>query len=307
MALMKDGIEKNGTFWDIPLLKIDESYSSLRLIHPRADASMVESIRKFGQLSPVVVGPGQKGRYELIDGFKRFRALKQLEFEHVTAKLLEVNIRALKAAMICLNWKKGSISDLEEAMVIHSLYHDDGLTQVEIAALLGRHKSWVCRRFSLIERLCNEVLDHIRLGLIKTSIGRELARLPRGNQQTALATILKYRLCSRETARFVSLLLQRPRWDRETILRFPEEILSDRCPDRPRNYGLSRIADPIQRRLINIDRCFLSISKHYKADLFSQFTREDRRQIWIIVQRIELAFNHLKNTMHESAPPPEQI
>jgi ParB/RepB/Spo0J family partition protein len=137
MAIMKEGIEKNGTFLDIPLSEIGESYSSLRLIHPQVDASMLESIRKFGQLSPVVVGLGQEGRYELIDGFKRLRALKQLGFEHVTAKVLEVSIRALKAAMICLNWKKGSISDLEEAMVVHSLYHDDGLTQVEIATLLA--------------------------------------------------------------------------------------------------------------------------------------------------------------------------
>jgi len=300
MAVMKEGVEKNGIFLDIPLSKIGESYSSLRLIHPQADTSMVESIYKFGQLSPVVVGLGQEDRYELIDGFKRLRALKQLGFEHVTAKLLEVSIRALKAAMICLNWKKGSISDLEEAMVIHSLYHDDDLTQVEIATLLGRHKSWVCRRFSLIERLCNEVLDHIRLGLIKTSIGRELARLPRGNQQTALSTILKYRLCSRETARFVSILLQQPRWAREKILRFPEEILSDRCPDRPRNYGLSRNAIPLHEKLMDIDQLFLKMSDTLSAEVFSKFTREDWRQISSMVQRIEKSFNHIKSMLNES-------
>lgn len=300
MAIMKEGVEKNGTFLDIPLSEIGESYSSLRLIHPQADTSMVESIRKFGQLSPVVVGLGQEGRYELIDGFKRLRALKQLGFEHVTAKVLEVSIRALKAAMICLNWKKGSISDLEEAMVVHSLYHDDGLTQVEIATLLGRHKSWVCRRFSLIERLCNEALDHIRLGLIKTSIGRELARLPRGNQQTALSTVLKYRLCSRETARFVSILLQQPRWGREKILRFPEEILSDRCPDRPRNYGLSRIAIPLHEKLMDIERLFLTISDTLSTDVFSKFSNEDWRQILSTVQRIEKSFNHIKSMLNES-------
>ena len=44
-------------------------------------------------------------------------------------------------------------------------------------------KAWVSRRISLIERLCEEVIEHIRLGLCSASIGRELARLPRGNQE----------------------------------------------------------------------------------------------------------------------------
>jgi ParB family chromosome partitioning protein len=141
---MKEGVKGNGAFLDIPLSEIGESYARLRLIHPQADSSMVESIAKFGQLCPVVVALAETGRYELVDGFKRFRALKQLGFERVTAKALEVSVHALKAAMICLNWKRGSISDVEEAMVIHSLCRDDGLTQLEIATLLGRHKTQLC-------------------------------------------------------------------------------------------------------------------------------------------------------------------
>src|SRR4030042_5358603 len=187
-------ISVEGPFLEIPLSEIGESYGRLRLIHPQADARMVDSLRQFGQVFPVVVTE----RYELIDGFKRVRALRRLGVERVTAKVLEVNVHALKAAMLDLNWIRGSVSDLEEGLVVHSLCREDGLSQVEVAILLGRHKSWVCRRLSLIERLGDEALEHIRLGLIPTRIGRELCRLPRGNQQAALRTILKYRLCSRE-------------------------------------------------------------------------------------------------------------
>ena len=45
---------------------------------------------------------------------------------------------------------------MEEALVVHSLFHEDTLSQIEIATLLGRHKSWVCRRIALIDRLCDE-------------------------------------------------------------------------------------------------------------------------------------------------------
>jgi hypothetical protein len=35
-----------------------------------------------------------------------------------------------------------------------TLIREDGLSQAEVAELLGHHKSWVCRRLALLERLC---------------------------------------------------------------------------------------------------------------------------------------------------------
>lgn len=56
------------TFLEIPLSEIGQSYARLRLIHPQAEARMVVSLGKFGQMFPVVVT--KRERYELIDGFK---------------------------------------------------------------------------------------------------------------------------------------------------------------------------------------------------------------------------------------------
>ena len=148
--------------------------------------------------------------HELIDGFKRVRALRQLGAERVTARVLEVHVHALKAAMLDLNRIRGAVCELEEGLVVHSLCREDGLSQVEVAALLGRHKSWVCRRLSLMERLCDEALEHIRLGLIGK--GHRPGTVPGCHVATRKRpwTILKHRLSCRETARLVSLLLARP-------------------------------------------------------------------------------------------------
>jgi ParB/RepB/Spo0J family partition protein len=267
------------SFLEIPLSEIGESYGRLRLIHPQADAGMVDSLRQFGQIFPiVVVALGE--RYELVDGFKRLRALKHLGYERVKARVVDLGVHALKAAMIALNRRKGAISDLEEGMVVHSLCHEDGLSQVEVALLLGRHKSWVCRRLSLIERLCDEALEHIRLGLIPTSIGRELCRLPRGNQQAALGTILKYRLCSRESARLVSVLLQRPRWGWPNLLNFPIEILSERVPEGPRRRKtFLPMADHLMEKLLDVKERLLSIADQYAEEALL----ERETQEWIPV------------------------
>ena len=283
-------LEGKGSVVEIALSEIGESYGRLRFIHPQADARMVDSLRHFGQVFPVVVTE----HYELIDGFKRVRALRHLGVERVTARVLDVPAHALKAAMLDLNWHRGTISDLEEGMVVHSLCREDGLSQVEVATLVGRHKSWVCRRLSLIERLCDEALEHIRLGLIGKSIGRELARLPRGNQPGALRTVLRYRFCSRESARLVSLLLARPRWDGESLLNFPIEILSERNPSRPRGWTPPPTADLLEEKLLDVKRRFSSIAGQYAEEVLRQFTREQWEPIGSAVEGIEKTFRGFK-------------
>src|SRR4030042_448073 len=162
---------------DISLSKIRDVYGQFRIVNPASDFGMLKSMEKYGQLSPVVVCKAKNDEYELIDGFKRFRAARKLNKECIKARVLNIGPHAGKAAILQLNWAGKSINDMEEAMVVHSLFRDDGLQQVEIAALLGRHKTWVCRRISLIEQLSDEVKESIKLGLIKVSAGWKLAQL----------------------------------------------------------------------------------------------------------------------------------
>jgi ParB-like chromosome segregation protein Spo0J len=283
---------------EMALSEIGESYGSLRLIDPKSEARMVDSLRQFGQVFPVVVTEG----YELIDGFKRVRALRQLGEERVKARVLALGVHALKAAMLDLNWKRGSICDLEEGMVVRSLCREDGLSQVEVATLLGRHKSWVCRRLSLIERLCDEALEHIRVGLIGKSIGRELARLPRGNQPRALHSILKHRFCSRESARLVSLLLERPRWEGESLLNFPIEILSGRTPRRPSagRWRQPPTADLLLDKLLEVKRRLSSISGQYPAERLRRFTKQEWGTLCPTVEGIDKTFQAFKTLIDET-------
>lgn len=287
---------KDDGLLELALTEVGESYGHLRLIHPASDRAMVDSVRRYGQLSPVVVAPSMEGGYELVDGFKRFRACQKLGIASLKATVLGGGSRALKAAMIQLNWKARSMGKIEEAMVLHSLVHDDGLTQLEIAALLGRHKSWVSRRISLVERLCEELLEQMRLGLVSATLGRELARLPRGNQQAALATIQKYHFTTRESARLVSTLLERPRWEGEAILRFPHEILDDRNPPRPREKAIGTATRPVLERLMTIERSALWISKRLERSPLSQ---TDRLSLASVVGSIDQTVARIKTQVGE--------
>ncbi len=80
-----------------------------------------------------------------------------------------------KAAIHGLNQTGSRPREWEEAWIVHALVREDGMTQVEVAELLGRHKSWVCRRLALVEKLTNEAREDLRLGLLSTTAARALS------------------------------------------------------------------------------------------------------------------------------------
>ena len=207
--------------------EIGEYYGRYRLHVPEAERAMARSLKRYGQLSPVVVCQRQEG-YELIDGFKRLGAARSLAgIEHLSARLLEADERSAKAAIYGLNRAGGRTRELEEAWIIHALVREDGMSQEEEAELLGRHKSWVCRRLALIERLGPKARDDLRVGLLSPTSARQMVRLPQGNQAEVLDAVRREALSGAELAGVVDLWLGcADRSQQQYILVHPREALS---------------------------------------------------------------------------------
>lgn len=191
---------------EVPLVELDERLARYRLRSQQAELRVAKSLQQYGQLAPVIVcASGQD--LVLIDGFKRLRAARQLKgFDRLRARRLDVDQAGAKAAIYRLNLLGGRPQQLEEAWIVHALVRDDGLSQVDAARLLGRHKSWVCRRLALLEQLSPEALGQLRLGLLSVSLARQLVRLPVGNQNEALQAASDASLTSVELRGVVDLL-----------------------------------------------------------------------------------------------------
>jgi ParB-like chromosome segregation protein Spo0J len=267
----------------IPITRIGERFAPLRIVEPRAERMMLHSMQKFGQLTPVVTCRIVSGAHELLDGFKRLRAGRQLGFPELTVRPLDVSLRACKAAMLQLNRIGRSISGMEEALVVHSLYHEDGLSQVEIGVLIGRHKSWVCRRLSLIERLSDEVQQSIRLGLLPSSFGAELVKLQRCNQDLLLASIRKHRLTWRETRKVAIALANSPSWEHDGILRDPRWVViapdEGALVDPQDEKGLSFKARQIQQRLLSLDKVCIEVAGLFSCTELGQFETDEQKRL----------------------------
>jgi len=200
------------------LERLDERLQRYRLAQPKLEKSMAQSLQRYGQISPVVVCLHDE-EIVLIDGFKRLRAARSLRgVTSLMARRMDVDESSAKAAIYNLNCVVGRPAELEESWIVHALVREDGLSQVEAAKLLGRHKSWVNRRLAMLERLCEAAQEELRLGLLTPAIARQLTRLPRGNQAQALTTAREASLTSRELSGVVDLLLSSSTQEQTTFV-----------------------------------------------------------------------------------------
>ena len=221
---MKDWPE--GEIRWIGLDAIGERYRRYRLPDAAAETAMAGSLGRYGQLSPVAVCLREE-RPEVLDGFKRVAASRALPaVTSLQARLVMVDEPTAKAMILGLNGIGGRMKELEEAWIVQALVREDGLTQLQVAELLQRHKSWVCRRLALLERLSEECREDLRLGLLSPTMARQLTRLPAGNQAEVVAAARREHLTATEVHGVVDLTVActgRPQ--AEFILREPRRAL----------------------------------------------------------------------------------
>jgi len=191
----------------LDLEAFDERFRRYRLICEADQKQMAASLLRDGQLSPVVVCQLDQAQV-LVDGFKRLAAARTLRgFSTLATRCLQADRQHAKAAIYRLNLVGRAPQELEEAWIVQALVQEEGLSQVAVASLLGRHKSWVCRRLALLEKLCEEARNDLELGLLSPTAARQFVRLPRGNQTEALEAARRASLSSRELQTVVDLLL----------------------------------------------------------------------------------------------------
>ncbi|MFN0052355.1 MAG: ParB/RepB/Spo0J family partition protein, partial [Planctomycetales bacterium] len=235
-----------------------ERYRRYRLPDEAAEAMLLRSLRRYGQMSPIVVCL-REDVPEVLDGFKRVTAARQdSQWTTLSARLLAADERTAKGAIYGLNQTARPTRELEGAWIVQALVRDDGLTQIETAELLGRHKSWVCRRLTLLEsrRAGNEtVRDELRVGLLGPTAARSLVQLPAGNQIEVLNCARRDGLTTAELCGVAQLVRDAgSRAQVEYVLEKPRQALaaSHAGPRTEYDPRLSEAGNRIARQLAHL-------------------------------------------------------
>lgn len=278
----------NGVVRPIAFDWLGQKYRRYRLADPPAEDAMAGSLRRWGQLSPVVACVRDE-ELELLDGFKRLAAAQQVAgLTSLSVRVLAVDERMAKAAILGLNHAHHGARELEEAWIVQALVRDDGLTQVEAAQLLGKHKSWVCRRLALLEKLSPSVKDDLRLGLLGPTLARQLVRLPVGNQEAVLALTRRESLTAREVSGVIDLLQGAGEEQAAFVLTRPREALrqTQGMPTALRDPRLSRAGNWLVRQLTQASESLVRLEHWLRTPGQRELTARDREVVEPVLMRL---------------------
>jgi ParB-like chromosome segregation protein Spo0J len=195
------------------------------------------------------------------------------------------------------------MTDMEEALVVRSLCREHGLAQTEVGELLGRHKSWVCRRLMLVERLSEQVQSDVRVGLVSVATAREIARLPRGNQGELAVAVHRHGLTSRDASLLVTLFEKTTdRSEQQALLDRPREALEKhRGGPAMAHYDprLSARTNRLRRLLIStLDRAMRLSQALCDSDM-SSWTTAERSLLDPLLRRAMGSVGHLCDELRD--------
>jgi ParB/RepB/Spo0J family partition protein len=138
---------------------------SLRWVGPARETRVTASLLAHGSRQPVLVFAEEPGRYVLVDGHRRVRALAALRVDVVAAMDLE----CAEAGALVQAWQlhvSRRSEAIEEAWMVREPMDTHGLSQHAFAARTGRSTSWISRRMALLDVLPASVQKHLRRGAV---------------------------------------------------------------------------------------------------------------------------------------------
>jgi ParB/RepB/Spo0J family partition protein len=149
---------------ELNLEALDLKYARLSVRQPAAERRLLASLGESGQQSPViVVAATEPGRYVVVDGHKRVRALGRLKADVAKAAVWEMT-EAEGLAMAYQMGAQGKRDAFEEGWLVAELHRAWRWSLGEVAQRLVRSKSWVSKRLALVEELPDWMAEEVASG-----------------------------------------------------------------------------------------------------------------------------------------------
>ncbi|MDE7373511.1 MAG: ParB/RepB/Spo0J family partition protein, partial [Clostridia bacterium] len=114
-------------------------------------AALVESIKKHGIITPLIVTPKPDGRYMIIAGERRYRAATAAGLVSVPVCVRECTAVEIDELSLIENIQREDLNPMEVARAIRKLMDDYGYTQEEAAERIGKARPTVANLLRLME------------------------------------------------------------------------------------------------------------------------------------------------------------
>src|ERR1700689_689657 len=154
-------------------------------------AELTRAIQSQGIIEPLIVrridAPAADGvRYELIAGERRLRAARAAGLETVPVIVRELDDRAALEMSLVENIVRENLNAVEEGLAFFRLVDHFGLTHDQVAARVGKSRSYVSNSIRLLE-LPQQILSMIAKGELSAGQARPLLSIESVDAQLSAA------------------------------------------------------------------------------------------------------------------------
>jgi ParB family chromosome partitioning protein len=166
------------------------------------------TIRTHGIIQPIVVREYELGKFEIIAGERRFRAVTKLGWDSIPAIVKDFNDAETASVALIENLQREELSVIEEAIAYAKLLDLHNLTQEALAQRLGKGQSTVANKLRLL-KLPEEVQEALLQKQITERHARALIPLKSSEKQIKiLQEIIDLQLNVKQTENRVNRLLE---------------------------------------------------------------------------------------------------
>src|SRR5215207_1073803 len=150
-SVSREQAQASGSLREIPVGSVQPNPFQPRTQLNEAElVELTASIEASGLLQPVVVRP-RNGKYELIAGERRWRAVQRLGWPKIPAVVKEVDDRTLLTLALIENLQRDDLTPIDEAAGYRRLGEEFQLGHAEIGKALGRDRSTVANLLRLLQ------------------------------------------------------------------------------------------------------------------------------------------------------------
>jgi len=168
---------------------------------------LCQTIRTHGVIQPIVVRV-RNGKFEIIAGERRWRAVTKLGMDTIPAIIREINDSQAASIALIENLQREGLTALEEAIAYQKLIDLHQLTQESLAQRLGKSQSTIANKIRLLQ-----LGDTVKNALLERKIterhARALLSLPNEElQNKILGEIIEKELNVKQTEIRVAFYLE---------------------------------------------------------------------------------------------------
>jgi len=221
------GLSDRGSTDEVKQLPVHEivpsPYQPRSIFDDERIDELCQTIKTHGIIQPIVVRV-RGGKFEIIAGERRWRAVTKLGMDTIPGIVREINDSQAASAALIENLQREGLTSLEEAIAYQKLIDLHQLTQESLAQRLGKSQSTIANKIRLLQ-LGEESKQALLERKITERHGRALLALSDVDMQNkVLKEIVDKELNVKQTEARIALYLEAAKPKRAKRFSFSKDV-----------------------------------------------------------------------------------